>query len=153
MDALRAIPGRIIPRPWARLLGPHPIFGGSIMKRASLLLAVAGFLISPLAHAQQYVAPNYNNCVQLVDGGFGTIAIKNICNISISVTTIPFNGGSGGQLDISPGSSQGTGSTWKEKADAGGWDFYVCPRNYSPVNGNDRGVSKPNTQFHCKKEF
>jgi len=124
------------------------------LRRATLLFAALGFMGVDNADAQQYVAPNYNNCVQLVDGGFGTIAIKNICTISISVTTIPFRGeGGGGQLDIRPGSSQGTGSTWKEKADAGGWDYYVCPRDYSPVDGNDRPISKPNTQFHCKKMF
>jgi hypothetical protein len=123
------------------------------LRKAVFLFAAAGFLSSAHAIGQQYVSPNYNNCVRLVDGGFGAIAIQNTCRISISVTTIPFNGGSGGQLDISPGSSQGTGSTWKEKAEAGGWDYYVCPKNYTPVDGSDRHVSEPNTQFHCKKMF
>lgn len=105
------------------------------------------------AKAQQYVAPNYNNCIRLVDGGFGSIAIQNTCNISISVQWVHFNGGGGGQLDISPGSSQGTGDTKKEKDEAGGWDYYICPKNYVAVDGSDRSITRPNTNFHCKKLF
>lgn len=122
--------------------------------RAIVYFSTTGCLGVIQASCQQYVAPNYNNCVQLVDGGFGTIGIRNTCNISVSVTFLPFRvGSSGGQLDISPGWTQGTGSTWKERADAGGWDIYVCPKNYSPVDGNDRAISQPNTQFHRKKMF
>jgi hypothetical protein len=105
------------------------------------------------ARAQQYLEPNYNHCIRLVDGGFGTIGIQNTCNIGISVQWVPYDNGSGGQLDIAPGSTQGTGATNREKSEQGGWNFYICPRNYSAVDGRDRPITEPNVSFHCKRDY
>lgn len=120
---------------------------------AAFAICVSAGLCSIPMSPQAYLEPNYNNCIELTNGGLGTIAIRNTCNIKISVQWVPFDGSPGGRLlVINPGSSQGTGSTYREKQEAGGWDYYICPKDYTAVDARDRQITKPNTQFHCKKD-
>ena len=123
-----------------KLLFVLPLLGPSIV--------CAAFL-----QAQTYVQPTYNGCITQSNGSLG-ITFNNSCNISLSVQFVPMNGtGLGGQSDVRPGGSQGTGFTNDDKRNSGGWELYICPTGYVAVDGSDRPVNQPGVNFQCKKLY
>ncbi|MGB7284685.1 MAG: hypothetical protein WBE13_20630 [Candidatus Acidiferrum sp.] len=87
---------------------------------------------------------------------YGWFAFRNDCGRPISVTYIAVSpedpdGASG--CDIDPGKSCNTGWSKSEvQAKGGGFDVYVCPKGYMPVDAaTDQSVDKSNVKFVCKK--
>jgi hypothetical protein len=102
-----------------------------------------------------YRSPAYNHCVRSFfdPNMYGWYSFENTCGEALSITFIPYNPGfGGGAVDyLGPGRSTSTGNSREEIQRKQGYELYVCPTGFLPVDGNDRYVSRVNTMFRCKR--
>jgi hypothetical protein len=100
-----------------------------------------------------FVAPLYNCLNTFYDPAeYDWFAFQNTCSIAISTTHIGMNGGGSGTTDsLGPGQHDSTGYSKSEVDGFGGFDWYVCPAGYDPVDANGHFVTAPHTPFHCKQ--
>ena len=126
------------------------------MTKHTLHISAMGLLMAAsLASAQTYKTPEYNNCIrQFYDPSmYNWLSYENACSEALSIVFIPFNPGYGGSaMDLAPGRHASTGYSQREVQGKGGFDLYVCPAGYIPVDGNDRYVDRVNTRFRCKQK-
>jgi hypothetical protein len=111
-------------------------------------------LLSTAAFGQEYLSPEYNNCVrEFYDPAmYNWLSYENVCGHGISVVYIPYHPGYGGsQIDLGPGRHNSTGYSRSEVQQKGGFELYICPSGYVPVDANNGYVNRVNTQFRCKK--
>jgi len=129
-----------------------------ILAVLTLAVALFGAMNVPAANAQTYLAPNYNHCARPFydPQSYNWYSVENTCSFAIKVVLVPFNSRFGsGELDLGPGRHDGNGESASEVRERGGYDLYICPAGYTPVDGNDEyigAVNRPNTQFRCKQE-
>ncbi len=123
-----------------------------------LLVGLVGSISTPKAQAQKYLAPNYNHCARPFydPQSYNWYSVQNTCSFAIKVVLVAFSGDHGpGALDLGPGRHDGTGETESEIRQHGGYDLYICPAGYTPVDANDEyigAVNRANTQFRCMRE-
>jgi hypothetical protein len=102
-----------------------------------------------------YRSPVYNHCIRSFydPDMYNWYSFENTCSEAVAVTFIPYNPGyGGGAVDsLSPGRATSTGDTRDEIQRKQGYELYVCPAGFLPVDGNDRYVSRVNTMFRCKR--
>ena len=126
------------------------------MTKHTLHISAIGLLMAAsLASAQTYKTPEYNNCIrQFYDPNmYNWLSYENVCSVALSIVYIPFNPGYGGSgMDLAPGRNANTGYSQREVQGKGGFDLYVCPAGYIPVDANDRYVDRVNTRFRCKRQ-
>jgi hypothetical protein len=125
------------------------------MKRASLLLAVAGFLISPLAHAQQYATVATNCLREYYDpNSYNWLTYQNTCGQAIHITMVGRDGTPVGAIDIGPGRHDGPGLSAREVNAMGGMEAYACPAHYVAVEADDTVIrTQVVSSFSCKKIY
>jgi hypothetical protein len=87
---------------------------------------------------------------------YGWFAFRNDCGRPIAVTYIalsPEDPDGASACDIDPSKSCNTGWSKSEvQAKGGGFEVYVCPKGYMPVDAaTDQSVDKTNVRFVCKK--
>jgi hypothetical protein len=103
--------------------------------------------------AQTYKSRNYNGCIrQFYDPNqYNWLGFENGCAEPLYVVYIAFNPGYGGSaMDPGPGRHESTGWSQREVAAKRGFQLYVCPQGYVPVDANNQYVSRVNTRFRCK---
>jgi hypothetical protein len=118
------------------------------------LIMVSPLLLSRAAQAQEYLSPEFNQCIrEFYDPAmYHWLAYENLCGHSISIVYIPYHPGYGGSLmDLGPGRHSSTGFDRREVQEKGGFELYVCPAGYSPVDAQNNYVTRVNTRFRCKK--
>jgi hypothetical protein len=74
----------------------------------------------------------------------------NSCNVPVYVQY--FIGTYSGSWTLDPignGNTNGTGFSSSQVAAAGGDHFYVCPKNYDPVDPNGHPLTRPVNSYHC----
>ena len=127
-------------------------------RQSIVVLATAAALVTTVgpiaAAAQQYKSPTFNSCIrQFYDPQmYNWLSFQNDCSQSLAVTYIAVNSPYGGySADLAPGRKASTGFTRDEVRQRGGFELFVCPSGYLPVDARDRYVSRPNTQFRCKQ--
>ena len=105
---------------------------------------------------QQYAPPiDASSVRQFYDPQtYNWLSFENTSSEGISITFIPKIPGHGGSLmELRPGSHGNTGRSAKEVEATGGFELYVCPLGYIPVDANNRYVNKTNTtDFKCKRQ-
>ena len=109
----------------------------------------------PAGSADDYRSPSYNHCIRSFFDPqmYNWYSFENTCGEALSITFIPYNPGfGGGAVDyLGPGRSTSTGNSREEIQRKQGFELYVCPTGFLPVDGNDRYVSRVNTMFRCKR--
>jgi hypothetical protein len=130
----------------------NKVFGG--------LLAVAALLggvlvATPHVEAQSDYAssiPGY--CVSSFYDRemYGWLAYQNNCGQAINLTWVGIYSGGASSATIYPGRKANTGFSQAEVNGKGGFELFVCPAGYIPVDGNDNFVERANTLFRCKRE-
>ena len=111
-------------------------------------------LLSTAASGQEFVSPEFNNCVrEFYDPAmYNWLSYENVCGHGISVVFIPYNPGYGGsEMDLGAGRHDSTGWNRREVQEKGGFELYICPAGYVPVDANNQYVNRVNTQFRCKR--
>jgi len=107
------------------------------------------------ASAYDYRSPIYNHCIrEFYDPNmYNWFSFENTCSEALSVTFIPYDPGFGASaVDyLGPGRSTSTGDSRDEIQRKRGYELYVCPAGFLPVDGNDRYVTRVNTMFRCKR--
>lgn len=114
------------------------------------LIALAG-----PAMAQEYRSPEWNGCIrQYYDRSmYGWLAFENTCGERLKVVYVPYNPGHGGSLKtLAPGRHDSTGYSRQEVDAKGGFELYICPDGYVPVDANNRYINRVNTPFRCKRD-
>jgi hypothetical protein len=104
------------------------------------------------AAAGRYTSPLPGNCIrQFYDTSFyGWLAFQNVCSQAIYVDYIAFNPGYGGSsVTLRPNQKSSTGWSRKEVQVKRGFQLFLCPSGYLPVDGNNRFVNKVNTPYRC----
>lgn len=103
----------------------------------------------------EYRSPAYNQCIRTFydPSMYNWYAFENTCGEALSITFIPYNPGyGGGAVDyLGPGRTTSTGNSRDEIQRKQGFELYVCPTGFMPVDGSDRYVSRVNTMFRCKR--
>jgi hypothetical protein len=125
-----------------------------MLRNGILWMVLAGLGFTSAATAQTYKSPIYNSCIrQFYDPDmYNWLAFENRCSEALSVVFIPYRPGyGGGAADIRPGRKTSTGHSRSEVDDKGGFELYVCPEDYLPVDAEDRYVTRVNTPFRCKQ--
>jgi hypothetical protein len=102
-----------------------------------------------------YRSPAYNHCIRTFfdPNMYGWYSFENTCSEALSITFIPYSPGfGGGAVDyLGPGRATSTGTSREEMQRKQGYELYVCPTGFLPVDGNGRYVSRVNTMFRCKR--
>ena len=129
------------------------------MRRVAALLVMLGcvalVLIPTASFAQKYRSPEWNGCIQqFYDPDFyNWLSFRNTCSEALAVTYIGRKPGYGGSLmELRPGRKNSTGWTRKEVDGWNGFELYVCPLGYVPVDANDQYVRKVDTKFRCRQK-
>jgi hypothetical protein len=124
------------------------------------LLAVAGLFglalaATPRAQAQfEYANPIPGYCVS----GFwdhqlyGWLSYQNNCGQSIALTWVGRTSGGAFSATITPGGKANTGFSPAEVNNMGGFELYVCPAGYIPVDSSGNFVSGPNILYRCRRQ-
>jgi hypothetical protein len=102
-----------------------------------------------------YRSPVYNHCIRsFYDSNmYNWYSFENTCGEALSVTFVPYNPGyGGGAVDyLGSGRSTSTGDTREEMQRKQGYELYVCPTGFMPVDGDGRYVTRVNTMFRCRR--
>lgn len=117
--------------------------------KAIYFLVIAGLssLGASSARAQQYLEPQWNNCIT-ENGTGGGAKIFNNCNIRLSVQAASRDGSSPPwEIDINPNGWQMSG--WGTK----GYELYICPSGYRAVDRNGNEFKTPISDFQCKRLY
>lgn len=89
-----------------------------------------------------YRSPAYNHCIRSFydPNMYNWYSFENTCSEALSITFIPYNPGfGGGAVDyLGPGRATSTGASRDEMQRKEGFELYVCPTGFMPVDGNDR---------------
>jgi len=118
----------------------------------SLLTGLLGMVGS--VYAEQYKSPQWNHCIrQFYDPKmYNWLAFENTCGERLKILYIANNPGYGGSImTLSPGRHDSTGYSRSEMSDKRGFELFICPADYNPVDANNRFVTRVNSQFRCKK--
>ena len=111
-------------------------------------------LTASAASAQRLKSPVWNGCIQqFYDREFyGSLSFRNVCSEPVTAVFIPKNPGYGaGEMDLTAGRAESTGYSRSEIIKNHGFDLYVCPFGYQPVDGNDRYIKRAGAPFRCKQ--
>jgi hypothetical protein len=105
--------------------------------------------------ADDYRSPAYNHCIRTFfdPNMYNWYSFENTCSEALSITFIPYSPGfGGGAVDyLGPGRATSTGNSREEMQRKQGYELYVCPTGFMPVDGSDRYVSRVNTMFRCRR--
>lgn len=86
---------------------------------------------------------------------YNWLSLRNVCNQPIYVSYI-FNKPSGwamnGGTTLAPGAHATTGESFNDISQAGGFQYYVCPANYVPVDVNGNTLSVNVTEYRCEPQ-
>jgi hypothetical protein len=125
------------------------------MRRTLILLAVAGFLCSPHANAQQYASVATNCLREYYDpNNYNWLTYQNTCNQAIHLTMVGRDRTPEGQIDIGPGKHDGPGMSAQEVRAVGGMEAYACPAHYVAVEADDTLIrTQVVSSFSCKKNY
>jgi len=85
---------------------------------------------------------------------YNWLSYENVSSEGISITFIPKIPGRGGNnIKLLPGAHGTTGRSSQEVQAMGGFELYVCPLGYVPVDANNQYVNKIDTpNFRCKRQ-
>jgi hypothetical protein len=99
--------------------------------------------------------PTYNHCVSKFydPNAYNWVAFRNSCAEPLYVSFVTNNpaGTGGGGFDLAPGGQWSIGDTQTDERQNGGYQLYVCPANFVPVDANDKYADRPNVKFRCKR--
>lgn len=112
------------------------------------LFAVAG------AFAAETESPRLNHCVSRVydPAMYNWLAFENNCGESIHIVYVQNSPGYGGSaMTVRPGRKGNTGYSRREVDAKGGYELYVCPAGFIPVDARGRYVDRVNTLFRCRR--
>jgi hypothetical protein len=104
--------------------------------------------------AARYTSPLSQGCIrQFYDASFyGWLALQNACPQSIYVLYIAFNPGYGGSsVTLRPNQKSSTGYSRTEVQRKRGYQFFLCPAGYYPVDASNRFVNRVNTAYRCQQ--
>ena len=104
--------------------------------------------------AFEYAAPLPSSCVE----GFwdsqlyGWRAFRNNCGQPIYLTWIGRTSGGAFSADVPEGGKTNTGFTRSEVEEMGGFNFFVCPIHYIPVDASGEQVSSAYSNYRCRRD-
>jgi hypothetical protein len=127
----------------------QPSGGGDVEKRVAPDAAVMA------VNAAEYRSPVYNHCIrEFYDPEmYNWFSFENTCGEALSVTFVAINRGFGGAVSyLGAGRKTSTGDSREQVRSKGGYELYVCPAGFLPVDGNDHYVTRPNTRFRCRQQ-
>jgi hypothetical protein len=108
--------------------------------------------------AGTYVTPLASSCVRKYwdPQAYNWLSFENDCGQSVSLTFI-FHHNVGwamtGGMDLAPGAHQNTGRSSSDINQAQGFDIYVCPGGYVPVDLNGNSLLNTNVaEYRCKAQ-
>ena len=131
-----------------------------IKKMLGGLLTLAALLGAALAAPQHTKAqPEYADsipgyCVSSFYDRemYSWLVYQNNCGQTINLTWVSIYSGGASSATIYPGRKASTGWNQAEVNSRGGFELFVCPAGFIPVDANDNFVEKANTLFRCKRE-
>ena len=84
---------------------------------------------------------------------YNWLSFENDCASGIKVVFVPYNPGYGSSsMDLGPGRHNATGWPRAIVEQKGGYELYVCPMDYIPVDANDNYIDRVNMQYRCKQQ-
>jgi hypothetical protein len=84
---------------------------------------------------------------------YNWLALRNTCSESLYLMWLPKTGrGPDGAWTLSPGATTSTGYSRQEVDAKGGFQFYICPAGFVPVDSGGAYVQRLNTSYWCKKQ-
>jgi hypothetical protein len=83
---------------------------------------------------------------------YGWLAYQNNCTQSINLTWVGIANGGAYSATIAPGAKASTGFSRSEVDRKGGFELFVCPAGYIPVDANGNFVQQANTLFRCRRD-
>lgn len=124
-------------------------------KRLFRILSIGFFAIAGAASAAETESPRLNHCVSRVydPAMYNWLAFENNCGgESIYIVYVPNRPGYGGSaMTVSPGRKGNTGYSRQEVNEKGGYELYICPAGFIPVDASGRYVDRVNTMFRCRR--
>jgi hypothetical protein len=124
------------------------------MRKLGFSVVMLLMLLSTAAFAQEYLSPEYSNCIrEYYDPAmYSWLSYENVCGHGISIVYVPYNPGYGAsQMDLGSGRHSSTGFDRHEVQEKGGFEVYVCPAGYVPVDANNNYVNRVNIRFRCRR--
>src|SRR3954449_6799012 len=116
--------------------------------RLSLLSLVAAILFTAanveVAFAQRHEIPTLNSCIrEFYDPGmYNYLTFKNNCAHSVTLVFVAKDGsGASGTMELRPGAKDSVGKLKGQTPKVGGFEFYVCPSGYLPVDATGKIVT------------
>src|SRR4051794_1911758 len=134
----------------------HLPSGGQVMRRWLLSITAAVSLnvgTGCTALAQNHEIPTLNSCIrEFYDPGmYNYLTFKNNCSHSVTLVFVAKDSsGASGTMELRPGAKDSVGRLKGQVPKVGGFQFYVCPSGYLPVDETGKVVTKPGTSFKCK---
>jgi hypothetical protein len=104
------------------------------------------------ANAYRYASPVSGSCVSAFydSSYYNWLAFRNTCSQSIYLLWIARNPGYGGSSwTIRPNQKTSTGYSRSEWARRQGYQLFICPAGYSPVDSRNQYVNRVNTPYRC----
>jgi hypothetical protein len=104
------------------------------------------------ANAYRYASPLPGSCVSaFYDSSFyNWLAFRNTCNQSMYLMWIAYNPGYGGwSWTLRPNQKTSTGYSRSEWASKRGYQMFLCPAGYIPVDSRNQFVNRVNTPYRC----
>ena len=128
--------------------------------RCSRLFLAAAALFSTISalniFAQSHQIHLLNSCIrEFYDPGmYNYLTYKNNCSQSLTIVFVAKDGsGVSGTMDLRPGASDSVGRlAGGVVPKIGGFQLYVCPVGYLPVDEKNKVVDKPHTIFRCQSK-
>ena len=71
-------------------------------------------------------------------------------NLCFVVELAKDGSGASGTMELRPGAKDSVGKLKGQTPKVGGFEFYVCPSGYLPMDDTGKVVAKPHTTFKCK---
>jgi hypothetical protein len=96
-----------------------------------------------------------SGCVRLFyDPSFyNWLAFQNVCSQAIFIDYIGYYPGYGGSaVTLRPGQKSSTGYSYSEVQKKRGYQLFICPAGFIPVDAKNNYVSRVNTPFKCLKQ-
>lgn len=125
------------------------------MRRCLLSLIAAVFTVgtASTAVAQRHEIPTLSSCIrEFYDPGmYNYLTFKNNCSHSVTLVFVAKDAsGASGTMELRPGAEDSVGKLKGHVPKVGGFQFYVCPSGYLPVDDTGKVVTKPEMSFKCK---
>ncbi len=107
----------------------------------------------PTLVAQSHEIPALNSCIrEFYDPGmYNYLTFKNNCSHSVTLVFVAKDAsGATGTMELRPGAKDSVGKLKGHVPKVGGFQFYVCPSGYLPIDDSGHVVTKPLTSYKCK---